>query len=271
MNKDLQKDISQKKTELEEKCGELINLMSKHKTVSNSLKSLFDRFKSLKQKKADIQKFIKETKDNRTKVQKEVKEKSHSLKPIQEETKKIGRPKDSRFLEKQIDQIEWKISTEIMPYGKEEALVKQRKEIEEELGSVKRSRKIFKKEQILRGKLKDSLQEHKLLHESVLRHAKDWEDIDKELKKISGEITLNKKKQKELGDNIDGLKEDTSGLRKDLKEFVYDSKQTKKDSNKKKLDKKIEEVKAKFKKEGKLTTEDLMILGAAGEDIGSIL
>ncbi|MDD5181629.1 MAG: hypothetical protein PHC66_00460 [Candidatus Nanoarchaeia archaeon] len=267
-------EVELKKPVLDDKFAELKKMFDEHKRIRNSLIEIFDKIRGYKDEKKKLVEFIKKTKEERNKAQSVVKEKLGQLRNVSEKKKELSEIDDFARLCKQIDQIEWKIWTESMPYKKEEELVKMRKELEAKLDKAKEKESVFRSENEARNELGTFMQEQKLLHSCVMRYAKDWEVIDSEMKKLSSGIDEKKKKLSELDAKITALKTEIGAVKGDMKKRHADERAEKDKESKafatfaeKRLSQKIQEVKEKFKKNKKLTTEDLIVLSKSDENL----
>ena len=109
-------DVDDKKAILDEKFMELKKLLEEKKKIRTSLRELFDKSNTFRDKKKKIVEFIKKTKQERGKVQDKLKEKSGALKDVIKKKQEFSDIGDFRQLSKQIKGIEWKIWTEVLPY-----------------------------------------------------------------------------------------------------------------------------------------------------------
>jgi phosphoserine phosphatase len=267
-------DVELKKPTLDDKFDELKKMFDEHKRVRDSLREIFDKLNGYRDEKKKLVEFIRKAKEERNKAQGVVREKAGLLRNVSEKKKELSDIDDFERLCKQIDQIEWKIWTETMPYKKEEELVKMRKELEAKLGKAKEKESVFKSENEARNELGTFMQEQKLLHSCVMRYAKDWELIDSDMKKLSAGIDEKKKKLAELDIKITALKAEIGTAKGEMKHRHAEERAEKEKESKafvtfaeKQLDKRIQEVMEKFKKSKKLTTEDLIVLSKSDKNL----
>lgn len=267
-------DLDDRKTVLDEKFAELNKLKDEKTKLIAFLRNSFDTVKELQAKKSKIVGFIRQKKDERSKAQNEIKAKSGVLKKVIEKKRDLDEVDDYGRLLKRIDKIEWTIWTESIPYKKEEELVKLRRELEADLEKAKEKESFSKDEHIIRDKLQDVVKEQKLLHNVILMHSKEWEKYNSELKELFSGITEKKKKIDEISSRMTAVKSEIDAVKGDMSKvrqgaMAERQKQEKKDNavKQKNMSKKVNEIREKFKKCKKLTTDDLIVLGGCKEDI----
>lgn len=257
--------IEENEAELDKLFKDLKQKKEEKFKISKSLKENIAKIKELRSNYRNLVEQAKLNKAEREKLKESIKELAAKLKEIKKEKEKIGNVESPSALKSRINKIEWKIQTEVIPYEKEKELVKIRKELEKKLELALKANAVKKDETTIRAELASKIFEEQMKHENLVKLSKNCEELRNQIKSISAKIEEDKLKLKQLSGELVNIKKRISELKPEkIKSTGIQIKMSKED-----LEKKLKEIKEKFSKNKKLTTEDLLILQASkeGEDI----
>ena len=257
-------------------------LLGRLKEISERISLLISQIKEKKFKRNALTDQVKVQKEQRSALSKEIRDKIEVVKRVQTKSPPLLAPsKDSRRespqrLKARMDELNRRIETEALPFDKEQALMKQIKEIKvvydkavkESAGrqdSIKLSREIND----LKAKADAS-------HEAVQTQAKESQAIHEEILKMSIEVEALKKEESFVKESFNAAKSELDkisakldGIRSKARHADSEHKESShrehEEHTKKRLTRRIEEVHEKMRRKGKLTTEDLIIL--QGEEV----
>jgi len=261
------KETEDYRTELNKVFQELKQKNTEKNAISKNLNNLYDKVKEYRSKRLDCFNVLKSSKSEREKLKAEVKSLVSKLKEHQEEKKKFGSADNPRILKAQITKIEWKIQTEVMSYNKEKELTKIRKEIEEKLKSAMQKSSAFKKEFSTRSEIASKVFDEQSKHENVIKCATESQKLRQEIESASQKISEEKNKRKQLNDQINSLKKRIDEIKTVLKEESLKTIDNEVEKSKQGLKDKIREVKEKFSKSKKLTSDDILVLQSNPDEI----
>lgn len=246
----------------------------------NEIKSERDAFtkevKVLKKKRTELHKTVKDKSVQHQKSQDqnitESKPKSYQKPSYGRKNSREDRPKTPSFLKKQIEIIETKIETEVMPFTKEQQLKKQIKEIKRELLQLKEASQatvnLAQSSKELQGVKSDAQSIHKEVqeaaqksqekHENLTTLVKEIRELRSEKKKTSTVYGTKKKEYEEIKKQLDVIAQKKKDMSKEMG-------MNKKQSFASKVKEKTREVEEKIKLGKKLSTEDLLAMQASDE------
>ena len=277
---------------------EIIKISQELKALESEAESYKRELLALKQKRdeknaqvSDLIKKGKENKELRDKANEETKkykalreENSSKLRTIYESLNKIKeatKNKDitsSSEIEKKIDNIEWKLETEVLSLDKERQLVDIIKDLKKDLKESKNYEALSKEARFSRKDLdtlkKNSEEFHKKVlelsdestkyHERMIYYFNSSEGIKKEADTTHKNYLEKKKYVDELYDKIRELRAKIKGLEINSRKTEKQEKEKKIKEKKIELSKKSEDILEKFKNGEKLTLDELKILQAGG-------
>lgn len=261
----------EKKESFDEFNIKLTKLFDEKKKHLSELKTFIESFRTYKKERNELNEKVKENKTKRDALKTEL---NSVLGQFRSAKEKAGEFTNPGRIRSEIERIEWKIQTEIMPFKKEQELTKQRLILEEELKKAIESMEGKKELSKLRTDLTLKIAEERNFHDDVLKFAKESAEKHKLSVDTLQKIKESRKRLKEIFAEISVLKEKIGGLRKERAEQYAEEK--KKDMSEKQkaaaeekqeISEKLQEVKEKFAKKKKLTTEDLLLIQGAKEDI----
>jgi uncharacterized coiled-coil DUF342 family protein len=250
-----------KKQEVSKKIGERISELLGSKKERNSLTG-------------EVQKL----KQERDKLNKQIREKVQEIKKMNEEHKDVVGQFDKKnnpaALEKQIEQMEYKLETQPMSFDAEQKLNKKIKELKKQFAGVKDTAIVLtdlreKSKEIDRlkreaNKYHRQVQEHaqnsQNKHESLISESKEIDDMKKEEDTLYKAFLEEKTAYLEINNQ---LKEKVAALQKIKESLNQRNVKLKEDQKKeemKSLKERAAEAEEKVKKKQKLTTEDLLAM-----------
>ncbi|NQU79502.1 hypothetical protein HQ545_07070 [Candidatus Woesearchaeota archaeon] len=246
------------------------------KAISDSVQSIRDA----KSKRNTFTKQVRDSKKRRQELNTLLKDKQNELLKLQQEKKEVSTKLDMRFdpskIQTEIEELEFKIETEAMPFNIEQRVMKkiaekkkllnQSKDVSSVFGNIHELRKdidrIRKKADETHKKVQLKAETSQKYHEELIEASKDIKDLrtneDEALKnfveaktKYNDQNDIVKKKLDEIYD----IRSKVEGV--DLRE----KKKAKKDEESKLIEKE-RDVEEKIKKGMKLTTDDLLAFQA---------
>jgi len=249
----------------------------KKEKTSNDLSNLFKKIKELKNSRNSLTKKVKELKPKRKNYNKLIKEKISEIKNVNNEKKEIIKKfnlkEDPLQIKQDIERLEMMIETEVMPFDREQKLMKEIKLKKKKYDEAEKISEVWKKSDSLSkeiDKLRNEADEtHKIIKINADESQKKHEEMIELLKGIDGlkkEEDLAYKNffefKKKLADVNDSLKKklvEINEINKNLGLSKEKAKKEKKQIQEKIIKEKEEKVEDKLKKGKKLTTEDLLV------------
>jgi uncharacterized coiled-coil DUF342 family protein len=234
--------------------------ISKIKALISELSNIRD----LKNKKTEI---VKQNKEKRNSITKELQKLLGELKPIKEEKDKFGEIGSPKAIQARIDAIEWSIITGDIPFKKEQELTKERLLLEEKLEKALQRYSIQKDENSLIDKINDLRTEQRLFHSNVIANSSEWEKLDKQIKETIPKLDKLRTDLKPVEEEIMQIRSQIGESKGKAQEEERTSKRRYESDAQRTVSAKFAELKERFKKKKKLTTDDLLILQSVGEDL----
>jgi len=273
LKKQLQ-DLFIEKNSLNEQLNQL------HKEIVGRI----SKISALKMQRDVLTSQVKEKKQEKIKFLEDLKSKSSELETARNENRKFiaehkiqGNPS---ALKRDIMHIENKIETEVMPFEREEKLMKELKQKKKMFAGMKEYVEHMEKESSAFREINEIKHQIGSMRNAIQKTASESQVFHEQLVSISKEIDEFKTKENELFGKFDELKEQIKPLKKSfrekLEEFnklrneIRQEKQKRKDEKKQKerdiLHEKELAVEDKLKRGKKLTTADLLVFQREGKD-----
>lgn len=237
------------------------------KMSSTKIVQLIKDAKEMREFKKKLTETVRTNKQNREEVNKKLKKLFNELKPIQKEREKFGETDNPRFLQTRIDKIEWTIMTENVPFKKEQEMTKERLVLEEQLEKALERHSLQKDERSLFKKIKELRQEQRLFHMNVISNSQEWDKVNAAANELSGKIDKLRDEFMPIEDEIKQVRSRIDELKGKVKEGEFNVKEKQDKNEKKIISEKLEVLKEKFKKNKKLTNDDLLILQSSDEEL----
>ncbi|MBI2134831.1 hypothetical protein HYU09_02495 [Candidatus Woesearchaeota archaeon] len=229
-----------------------------------------------REKRDSLTKKVKELKEKRNAFSGETGKKISEFKKLNDEKKKLlskSRIRDPYMLKGDIEKLELKLETEVMPFDKEKQLSKKVKALKKSLLDVSDSMGILEKIKALSREINESRKDANNAHDEIQELAKQSQALHEELLKASKEVDGLKAKEEEAFRNfviaksgftgINGqLKENLakmSGIREKINKFTLQEEEKRKLGEMMLIQSKEKEIEEKFKAGKKLTTDDFLM------------
>lgn len=274
---ELGKNISELSSRLKFLDAQKENKYQELSKVNFALNSLLKQASELKKNKIKLSAQIRTKKEERDKFNREVSELARQLKEIGttdvlDRIKSLFRfkrrkPLDSEILKSQIEQLNMKLQTEVLSYGKEQKLMVQIKELRERIKRAEKEDLKLREYNRIRGALRKSKLAADAVHKEIQSVAASNSKFFNELSEVSRKIALLKDKRESTKKEISGFKVELSVLNKALGSKLAVFSEAKKRvvtatqaAQEKVLAKKAEVAKKKLKDRKKLTTEDILAM-----------
>ncbi len=282
--KSLKSEISTIRKELNKLNVEKEKWFAKKEDQKKEIADFIKKIKELKVSKDSVSTEIKELKEKRDKYNKEVQD-------LIESYKKLSKKKEE-FLAKTkiasnpdqimdtIEKIEKKIETEVLPFHKEQTLMKQLKSLKKALAETAGIKDVLDAIRGISEQITIAKDKAQRFHNKLRTGFVQNKDSYSEFMKLTKKITKLKKEQEESFGKFINAKKEFAKVNNDLKEKLMESKgiqeklgiikvgkqKAKKQKMTDELKKKSEEVEEKIKTKKKLTTEDLLVFQKMEEE-----
>jgi uncharacterized coiled-coil DUF342 family protein len=291
MNEEERKALS---AELEEKKKELASLRSKlnelntekeawfdkKRRATNSISDISRNIRDAKGKRNTFTKQVKDSKGRREELNKLLKDKLDEMKKLQQEkvdiTKKFGLRVDPSRIRQEIDQLEFKIETEALPFSIEQRLMRQINDRKHALEQSKEVSDVFDRIHRLRKDLDKIRQKADETHKKVQSKAEMSQQFHEDLVESSGEIKQLRANEEEALKRFVDLKtkfneqndlvkvklDEINAIRVKLGDIDFEEKRKTKKEEENKIAEQERSVEEKIKKGLKITTDDLLVFQA---------
>ncbi|MBI2572930.1 hypothetical protein HYV86_03670 [Candidatus Woesearchaeota archaeon] len=270
---DVRKEQSSLRTQVSTINKDKEDVFRQLRSIRDKIADRLARVNALKQERDALTTEVKNLKQERDKLNDVVKGKASQRKDIDEKKQhlmgKVDVKEDPSRLRKQIEQIESRLETDVMPFNKEQELRKVLKDLQNkvkklgELGEVWNEVKSFSSEfSVDRKKAQES---HKLVQQKAQESQERHEQLNalyEEIKKLREEEKPLVAKYVEFKKQYDESKvklEDVSGRAGEMSKHIEKENTSRFDQQ---VKVKTDEVKEKMRKGKKLTTEDILAFQA---------
>jgi len=281
----LQKDIKELKGTLNQIDEQKEKLFADRKTLGKQIATSIREIKQLRQERDSLTAEVKIAKNERAKLANVITEKIDAFKKIhgekkQVETKKGAVRENPGKLRQEIERMENTIETEGLSFEKEKKLMKiinavkkRLKDAEALSGAYGEARELSKEIDKLKNEAdefhakiqeKASISQEK--HEKLMEISKKVDEWKKQEDEMNQQIETKKKEIDEKCPPLDEKIKQYSELKLKIGEEVKEEKLRTTEQKKKKLSELQQEAQEKFRKGGKLTTQDLLILQSIDDD-----
>ncbi|MEM2816636.1 MAG: hypothetical protein QXY34_05575 [Candidatus Bathyarchaeia archaeon] len=264
MNEPVERSVSQSKTEnlqrieelktnllkLQEQKNKMIleakRLAEKRDKLNEKIKELHSSFLNLKSIRDQINSEVRELKQQRSQIKAEIIRKVEELKHLRQEIEELcsKRPAtDPQKLEKEIEEIEWKIQTTSLDLHEEKKLVERVRKLELQL-SVHRKISMLKLKMVeIRAEIKALSARVKSLHEQITEKAKESQGYHEKMMLILKESKQVKAEADSAHELYLKAKTDSKNLQLEILRILEDMKRIKAEitAEEKIIRKKVEE------------------------------
>lgn len=277
-------EIAELKNKLNAINEEKEKFFSEKSEISKKIAQLIGDVKDSRSQRNEKTSKVSELKDSRKKLNAEIKDKIVKIKELNDKKteilKKHSIQQDPVKLKREIEQLEFTIETTPMGIEKEQRFMKQLKSLKASYAKVGEVSGVFSESNTLSkdiDKLKKEADNiHKQIqndagtsqkrHESMIGISKDIDDLKKQEKELHDKFMEKKQEFNEINIKLKDLLKDSSDKGEKVRAVKKKAAAKKKDEFKKDLAEKSREVSDKVKKGKKLTTEDLLLFQAVGND-----
>ncbi|MBW2997306.1 hypothetical protein KY349_03125 [Candidatus Woesearchaeota archaeon] len=284
-------EVEAKRKELDTLKAKLAELNSQKEAwfekKRRATREISDVAKSIRDAKGKRNTFTKQVKDSKTRRQelnKLLKQKMDEMKKLQAEkqatTNKFGMRVDPSKIQQEIEQLEFKIETEALPFSVEQRVMKMISEKKKVLEQSREVSDVFEKVHQLRKELDRVRKKADDTHRKVQTKAESSQQFHEELIESSQQIGDLRKKEEEAlkkfvdlkqqwtkqGDLIRAKLDDIRSLKAKLDGINLEEKKKTKKAEEKKIAEQEKSVEEKIKKGMKITTEDLLVFQAREEN-----
>lgn len=245
-------------------------LIEKKSELSAKIRDEVETTSELKKERDGLNDRVKEAKAERQKISERIKELSKQAQAFSKELEAYTGIMPTKRIREDLEKADWTYQTASLSPAKSHTIWKSIEDLSESLKRAKARDKVFSELKQRENEIGDLKKEQTAYHMSVLTHARDSEKKHKMLSDIYLRIDEIRKKRglvnRKLQTPLEKLKAIDFEIKKRKDELAEERVETKKlhqATNSKILDKKAREVEARFKKTGKLTREDLLIIQEA--------
>jgi uncharacterized coiled-coil DUF342 family protein len=250
----------------------------KRNKLNEDFKKLRDEISKLKNERDDANEKVKWLKQRRSELKTKIHEKIEELKTLNQEAKTLMKKEPSRdyeALQKEFEDLEWRIQTTTLSMEEEKELVERVKQTELQLSVFRKLEKVDKKILQLRNELKALDNEGKQCHESLTGIAQKSQELHQKMltkveesKKIKAEadslhkaFVQAKEKLKPIQDEMTVTEIQIKQLKGEIREEEAKGKKQSEDAVRDKLERQARE---KMKRGEKLTWDEFQILAEKG-------
>lgn len=271
----LKKEVSALRAKLNPIYKNKEDAFAKMLDVHKEIKQRIETLKKLKEERDSLTNEVKKLKDERNKLNEEVKEKGQELKGIEQEKLKAGKDferSDPSIIESEIERLEQKVETEVIPFTQEQQIRKKIKELKNKKDKLSRLGLIWKdikttSRDFFKTRKKAMSSHHDVQEKAQLSQDKHeaMNKVYEELKKLRDEERPFSQQHKQFKEEYHQVKSEIAEKQKKLDQLsgVFKDISNKRYSDKIKA--KTEEVEEKLKKRKKLRTEDILAFQAKEE------
>ena len=265
----LRKDLNRINSEKE-------SWFSKKEEYSRNIREKISVIKKSREKRDSLTKKVKELKEKRNALSEEIGKKISEFKKLNDEKKKMLsklKVMDPYRLKSDIERLELKLETEVMPFEKEKQLSKKIKELKKSLNESSDYMEIMAKSASLNREINESRKDANNAHNEIQEFARESQILHEDVIKNSKEADGLKAKEEEAFNNFinskakftginNQLKENLgkmSGIREKINKFNLEEDEKRKLSEAMLIKNKEQEIEEKFKAGKKLTTDDFLM------------
>ncbi len=245
-------------------------LIEKKGALSTKIREEVDTTQELKTERDALNQKVKAAKAEREKFTGKIRELSKKLKELETKLDGFKGTRPLKAIKEELEKAEWAYQTQSLSPSKSHDVWKSIEDLTDSLKASKAKDEVFTQFRNVRREIDSLKNEQSKYHHQVLKHAKESELKHKMLSDIYARIDEVRDKRKLINKKlqipIDKLKAIDAEIKKHKSELHEEKERTRKyqeSTNHKLLSAKAKEVEARFKKTGKLTKEDLLIIQEA--------
>jgi uncharacterized coiled-coil DUF342 family protein len=250
---------------------------SKREKFGNQIAKLISEIRQAKSKRDSFTKEVRESKKVREELNKQIKDKISEVRKLSDKKKDIENKHNIRgnpsMIKSKIDELEYKVETNVMSFNKELEIMKQIKELRKQFvelqkisgvwNDVHSMSKDIEKSKVTADdahrKIQVKAKESQEKHEEIITKSKEIDELkvkeDEAFKKFSEE----KKKFVDVNEKLQQKLIEMNQINQQIGKQKADNKEEKRKNEAITLKDKELAVQEKIKKGGKITTEDLLV------------
>lgn len=267
------KELSRLRSKLNQAYRDKSDIYRQMRSGNDQIKSFSGNIKKLKKERDQLTKEVKELKRKRDELNTEVKEKASVKKEAENKKKKlldsIGFKGDPAKIKSQMDQLEEKLETELMPFPKEESLRKTIKKLRVVYRQLEQLGTAWKEVNTVAADFSQKKREAEESHQLVQKKADESQQKHEEINQLYEKIKALRKEQQPLAEKYleakvvyEQTKKELEELLKRVNELAKVLDEQEEESFNIMVRRKTAEVKEKMKKGKKLSTEDILAFQA---------
>ena len=267
---EIKKEITALRDKLNEVDQQKESWFQKKEECGKKIKDLIRQVKEKREGRDSLTKKVKENKEKRNELNKKIKDNISETKKLAAEKESLVKKHKIKFdpsnIKGEIDKLELKIETEVIPFEKEQGMVKRVKELKKKFDQVRVLNHITEKTNNLYKETSISRKEAETLHNTIQKNAGESQLIHEEIIKNSKEIDELKTKEDEAFTKFLEFKKNFNEINSILKDKLKimgninsEIQKIRHEKEEKIFKGKEEAVHEKIKRGQKLTTEDLLI------------
>lgn len=242
-------------------------------TIHQKIKQNIEEVKKLKEERDALTDEVKKLKEARNRLNEEAKEKGQELKGIEEKKHKAGKDLERGNPEEiisEIEKLESKVETEVMPFTQEQQIRKKIKDLKAKRDKLSQLGLIWKDIKTTSNDFFSTRKKAMSSHKEVQEKAQLSQDKHEAMNKVYDELKRLREEEKPLAEEHKKMKEEyikvkneISDKQKKIEELSGAFKDRTHQKFSDRIKAKTEEVEEKLKKRKKLSTEDILVLQAS--------
>ena len=251
--------------------GERVAVEKEQRALRSELKKLISESQQARKERDVFTAKVREEKSKRSELGSQIKEKIGVVKSFSKDAHSVG---SLNYLKHSMNVINAKIETEVMPFEKEKALMKQLHKFEKEYAEAKKAADLLKQKQASSSELKtlkksaddvhSVIQENAKLsqekHEVAVSASKKINDIKQKLDDLNKVLEEKDKVLLDVDLKLEPLLKELGELSGKVRKTADEVYHRRQDSMKKTLKDMRDAIEAKLKRGEKLTTEDFLVM-----------
>ncbi|MFH1064302.1 MAG: hypothetical protein V1729_04440 [Candidatus Woesearchaeota archaeon] len=274
------KELDTLKIRLSELNSEKESWFEKKRKASKDISDLFQSLREVKGKRNTFTKQVKDSKQRRQELNTLLNQKRMEMNRLQEEkheiTKRFGIRIDPSKIKQEIEEIEFKIETEAMPFSVEQRMMRMINEKKKFLNQSQEASDVFDKIHQLKKeldkirlkadethkKVQTKAEASQQFHEELVESSKESKELKVKEDEALKKFVEAKTKYNEQNELVKVKLNEINTLRAKVGDVVQEEKKKQKKADDRKLHDQKQSVEEKIKKGLKLTTDDLLAFQA---------
>tara|TARA_B100000315_G_C14537807_1_gene569343 strand:+ start:44 stop:811 length:768 start_codon:yes stop_codon:yes gene_type:complete len=245
------------KRSLDELGSTIRDTIAKRRATGKQIAGKINQTKELRVERNELTDAVKDLKQQR-------RQQNKTLKSALDKVRSMSREKtNSAGLKKKIDELEYTLETEALPYSQEQKIMKQINAVRKEFKAAEAQENVNKDRAVLKEDLTKTRGEADETHKAIQTKAQESQERHEKILKLNKEIDALKieeaKLEKEIDERTKEEKKKKVELKKLMKEAGMEEEPDEK-SQRRKLQAKKKAAETKLSKGEKLTTDDLLAL-----------